>query len=140
MSGLHPFDPITPGEIQLATKLLQAALPGVDLRYKRIDIQEPIKKDVVPYIEAERLGKPLPPKPARFLIALFHRLDTGAFCKALLNASTRAVVSLNEMPKDIQVSWIYFMGYMDANVTAPCRRGRNDRNRTTLSQPPCCPG
>lgn len=137
MSGLHPFDPITPGEIQLATKLLQAALPGVDLRYKRIDLQEPIKKDVVPYIEAERLGKPLPPKPARLLVALFHRLDTGAFCKALLNASTRAVVSLNEMPKDIQVCYFQLRRCTDANVTAPRRCGRNDRDRTTLSQPRC---
>lgn len=139
MSGLHPFDPITPGEIQLATKLLQTALPGVDLRYKRIDLQEPIKKDVIPYIEAERLGKPLPPKPARLLVALFHRLDTGAFCKALLNASTRAVVSLNEMPKDIQVHYSRLRKSTDADLTAPGRRGRNDRNRTTLPQPPCRP-
>lgn len=103
MSGLHPFDPITPGEIQLAVKILQAAFPGVTLRYKRIDVQEPFKKDTVPYIEAERLGKPLPPKPARLLMVLFHRMDTGAFYKGLLNAESRAVVSMREMPKDIQV-------------------------------------
>lgn len=103
MSGLHPFDPITPGEIRLAVKILQAAFPGVTLRYKRIDVQEPFKKDAVPYIEAERLGKPLPPKPARLLMVLFHRMDTGAFYKGLLNAETRAVASMREMPKDIQV-------------------------------------
>lgn len=106
MATLHPFDPITPGEIQLAVRILEAAFPGVTLRYKRIDVQDPIKKDVVPYIEAERLGKPLPPKPARLLLVMFHRMDSGAFYKGLLNADTRAVVSMNEMPKEIQVSVI----------------------------------
>lgn len=103
MAALHPFDPIAPGEIQLAVKILETAFPGVTLRYKRIDVQEPIKKDAVPYLEAERLGKPLPAKPARLLLVMFHRMDTGAFYKGLLNADTRAVVSMNELPKEIQV-------------------------------------
>ncbi|RAH50506.1 copper amine oxidase [Aspergillus brunneoviolaceus CBS 621.78] len=101
-SGPHPFDPINPAEIVLATKLVEAAFPGVKLRYKKIDIQEPIKSEVVPYIEAERLGKPLPPKPTRLLQVLFHRLDTGAFLKALLNAGTRSIVFAKELPKDVQ--------------------------------------
>lgn len=104
VAGLHPFDPITPGEIQLAVKILEAAFPGVPLRYKKIDLQEPIKKDVIPYIEAERLGKPLPPKPARLLLTLFHRLDTGVFYKAVLNAGTKSIVYAKELPKEVQVS------------------------------------
>ncbi|OJJ50350.1 hypothetical protein ASPZODRAFT_13434 [Penicilliopsis zonata CBS 506.65] len=102
MTVLHPFDPITPGEITLAVQVLEAAFPGVPLRYKRIDVNEPIKKDVIPYIEAERLGKPLPAKPARLLQALFHRRDTGAFYKALLNAETRKVIYAKELPKAVQ--------------------------------------
>ncbi|KAL4935145.1 hypothetical protein BDV06DRAFT_207584 [Aspergillus oleicola] len=102
MSTLHPFDPITPGEITLATKILQAAFPSVMLRYKKIDMQEPIKAEVVPYIEAERLGKPLPRKPTRLLQSLFHRMDTGAFFKALLNADSRSIVYVKELPKEIQ--------------------------------------
>ncbi|KAH8432763.1 copper amine oxidase [Aspergillus melleus] len=98
----HPFDGITPAEIQLATKILEAAFPGVNLRYKKIDIQEPTKKEVVPFIEAERLGKPLPPRPARLLQVLFHRLDTGVFFKALLNAGTRSILYAKELPKEIQ--------------------------------------
>lgn len=108
-AGLHPFDPISPGEIQLAVKILQSAFPGVSLRYKRIDVQEPIKKDVVPYIEAERLGKPLPPKPARLLQAYLQRLDTGVFLKAVLNADTRGVVYAKELPKDAQVCQFAFL-------------------------------
>lgn len=98
----HPFDGITPGEIQLATKILEAAFPGVNLRYKKIDIQEPTKKEVVPFIEAERLGKPLPARPARLLQVLFHRLDSGVFYKALLNAGTRSILYAKELPKEIQ--------------------------------------
>ena len=103
MVSVHPFDPISPGEIQLAVKTLQAAL-GTSLRYKRIDIQEPTKQEVVPYLEAERLGNPLPQKPARLLQALFHRSDNGAFYKALLNADTRSIVYAKELPKEVQVS------------------------------------
>ncbi|KAL3487494.1 copper amine oxidase [Aspergillus germanicus] len=102
MTSLHPFDPITPSEITLATKILQAAFPGVSLRYKKIDIFEPIKAEVVPYIEAERLGKPLPAKPTRLLQVLFHRLDSGAFFKGLLNADAKSVVYVKELPKEIQ--------------------------------------
>ncbi|KAH3371209.1 hypothetical protein KXV52_001456 [Aspergillus fumigatus] len=100
--ALHPFDPITPAEIQLAVKILEAAFPGVSLRYKKIDVNEPLKKEVVPYIEAERLGKALPAAPTRLLQVLFHRLDNGAFYKALLNAGTRSVVYAKQLPKEVQ--------------------------------------
>lgn len=119
----HPFDPITPAEIVLATKILEAAFPGVPLRYKKIDIQEPIKSDVVPYIEAERLGKPLPPKPARLLQVLFHRKDTGAFFKALLNAGTRSILSAKELPKHIQVGYVFRLCKLRTALTTPGSRG-----------------
>lgn len=99
----HPFDPISPEEIKLAVRILEATFPGVQLRYKRIDVNEPIKKDVIPYIEAERLRRPLPPPPARLLYTLFHRLDTGAFYKAVLNADKRSIVYAKELPREVQV-------------------------------------
>lgn len=99
----HPFDPIRPDEVSLAAEILQASFPGVSLRFKVIDAQEPIKKDVVPYLEAERLGTPLPAKPARIIQSLFHRLDTKAFLKALINLDTQAVVAVKELPKGVQV-------------------------------------
>ncbi|KAL2828758.1 copper amine oxidase [Aspergillus cavernicola] len=99
----HPFDPLTPQEIRLGFLILQSAFPGVQLRINRIDLQEPIKKDVIPYIEAERLGKPLPRKPTRVLYSYFHRLDTGACCKALLNADNASVVYAKELPSGVQV-------------------------------------
>lgn len=105
MASLHPFDPITPGEIQLAVRILESNFPGVKLRYKRIDLQEPFKNDTIPYLEAERLGKPRPQKPARLLMAMFHRLDNGSFFKALLNADTKSIVNMKELPKEVQVCY-----------------------------------
>lgn len=99
----HPFDPISPEEIKLAVRILEATFPGVPLRYKRIDINEPIKKDVLPYIEAERLRRPLPTPPARLIYTLFHRLDTGAFYKAVLNADKRTILYAKEFSREIQV-------------------------------------
>lgn len=100
---LHPFDPLTPEEIQLAVRILEATFPGVQLRYKRIDLNEPIKRDVLPFLEAERLRRPLPSPPARLLYVLFHRLDTGAFLKAILNTEQRTVIYAKELPKEVQV-------------------------------------
>jgi primary-amine oxidase len=104
MSTLHPFDTLTAEEIRLGVAILEKALPGVPLRYKRIDVLEPIKKDMVPYLDAERLGLPLPKKPARLLFSYFHRKDTGGFFKAVLNADTKTTVFIKELPGDIQVA------------------------------------
>ncbi|PYI20636.1 hypothetical protein BO86DRAFT_78323 [Aspergillus japonicus CBS 114.51] len=101
-SGPHPFDPVTPREIRLAVRVLENAFAGVELRYNRIDIHEPIKHEVVPYIEAERLGQPLPRKPTRLLYSYFHRLDTLECCKALINADTASIVSTKVLPKTVQ--------------------------------------
>jgi primary-amine oxidase len=76
----------------------------VPLRYKRIDLQEPLKKDVIAYLEAVRLGKPLPRKPPRLLFSYFHRLDSGVFHKALLNADSQSVIYMKELPAHVQVS------------------------------------
>lgn len=101
--SLHPFDPITPAEIRLAVNILQSSFPDIKLRFKVIDVQEPIKREVVPYIEAERLGKPLPAKPTRLLHCLFHRLDSNVFMKAMINADKKTLLDARELP-GVQVS------------------------------------
>ncbi|KAL1873119.1 hypothetical protein VTK73DRAFT_1080 [Phialemonium thermophilum] len=101
-SALHPFDTLTPEEIELGVQILKTAFPGVPLRFKRIDVLEPRKRDVIPYLEAERLGRPLPQKPARLLYSYFHRMDTRGFFKAVLNADTKRPVYITELPKNVQ--------------------------------------
>lgn len=89
-----------PQEVNLTVNILNKALPGVPLRFKALDIQEPRKADVIPFIEAERTGAPLPNPPARVTSVLFHRLDTSAFIKGLVNLGNMAVLSLKELPTD----------------------------------------
>jgi hypothetical protein len=89
---LHPLNPTMGNEIKLAVNILEANFPEVPLRYKWIDVQELLKDEVVPLIEAERLGKALPQKSARLLYALFHRLDNGSLHKSLLNSDISSVV------------------------------------------------
>ncbi|KZT55201.1 hypothetical protein CALCODRAFT_518892 [Calocera cornea HHB12733] len=101
-SELHPFDPLTPTEIRNTVSILKAQFPDVPLRFKVIELLEPTKADVIPYIEAERLGTPLPPKPTRLTFSYFHRMDKGIFYKAILTPSTGKMVSLKELPAAIQ--------------------------------------
>jgi primary-amine oxidase len=98
----HPFEPLQPDEIKSVVTVLNAAFEGVSLRYKVIDIREPIKSEVIPYIEAERNGSSLPPKPARIAYSLFHRLDTRKLQKALISLDTKRVISVKELPNSIQ--------------------------------------
>jgi len=73
---LHPFDPVTAEEIQSAVALLRAEFKGIELRFNFIDVNEPIKGDVIPYVEAERLHQQLPAPPIRLIQCLFHsKLD-----------------------------------------------------------------
>ena len=71
--ALHPFDPITPNEIRRATATLRRHFPGVQLRFKVIDLQEPRKAEVLAFLEAERLKESSGPRPTRRIHALFHR-------------------------------------------------------------------
>jgi primary-amine oxidase len=103
MTTLHPFDPVTPGEITLTSSILQHALSEAPLRFRRIDLQDPVKKDVLPFLEAERLGQPLPSPPPRILQVLFDNEKSGTLCKALVNATSRSVVYVKELPKHVQV-------------------------------------
>ncbi|EJT99280.1 copper amine oxidase [Dacryopinax primogenitus] len=102
MAELHPFDPLTPAEIQNTVAVLKAQFPDVPLRFKVIEILEPTKSDVIPFIEAERLGKPLPAYPTRLTFSYFHRMDTGIFHKAVLNPSGGKVISMKQLPGTIQ--------------------------------------
>lgn len=99
----HPFDPLRPDEIETAVRLFREALPEVPLRFKTLEIQEPVKQHVIDYIEAERTGKkPLPTPPARIVFSLFHRLDSQVFIKGLVNLQTESVISLKDLPKGMQ--------------------------------------
>jgi primary-amine oxidase len=97
----HPLDPVTPAELRRAVKILQDYFHGARPRFKFIDIYECPKSDVIPYLECERLGKPLPPPPNRRARIYFHKNIKGVFQKAIVNLTTGDVELLEDLP-DIQ--------------------------------------
>lgn len=104
MTTLHPFDPISAQEIEHASHAIRNGLPGVSIRFRRIDLDEPIKKLTIPYIEAERLGQDLPTPPPRIAQVLFDNEDVGTLCKAKVDLRQQSVISIRELPKGTQVS------------------------------------
>jgi primary-amine oxidase len=98
MTVPHPLDPITPAELRQAVKILQDHFNGVRLRFKFIDIYDCPKNDVIPYLECERLGKPLPPPPNRRARIYFHKQVQNVFQKAVVNLATGDVELVEALP------------------------------------------
>ncbi len=57
----HPLAPLSASEIANAASIVKASWPAhTDLHFKVITLQEPPKAEVLPYLEAEHAGNPLP--------------------------------------------------------------------------------
>lgn len=98
----HPLDPITPSELSRAVAILQDHLQNTRLRFKLIDLYECPKHLVLPFIECERLGKPLPDTPDRRARIYFHKKPVvNVLQKAIVNLTTRKVELLQALP-DVQ--------------------------------------
>jgi primary-amine oxidase len=65
MTDPYLIDPITPLELSRAVTILRDDFHGIRLRFKFADLYECPRRDVIPYLECERLGMPLPPPPDR---------------------------------------------------------------------------
>ena len=73
-SVVHPLCPLTSSEISLCADLIRAQWPlKVDLRFKVITLEEPSKKSLVPYLEAEHSGKSVPSLDRRAFVAYYLR-------------------------------------------------------------------
>lgn len=97
----HPLDPITSREILAAVDILKQHHPGRPIRFKVVDLYEPEKASLVPYLESERLGTSLPPRPDRKARAYYHTLDDKSFYRSIVNLSTSALDSCSPR-NDIQ--------------------------------------
>lgn len=104
MTHPHPFDPITAWEVKTASAIVQQGLPSVSTRFRRIDLDEPVKALTIPYIEAERLGQALPAPPPRVAQVLFDDEARGVLCKAKIDLRKQTILSIKELPRGTQVS------------------------------------
>lgn len=57
----HPLAPVTANEITHASQLIRRLWPAnTSLQFKAVTLEEPPKTLVLPYLEAEHTGRPLP--------------------------------------------------------------------------------
>lgn len=70
----HPLSPLTSSEITNAVKLVQALyLASTRLQYKAVTLQEPVKADVVPYLDAEHNGGRTPSIERKAFVCYYIR-------------------------------------------------------------------
>ncbi|KAL6405285.1 copper amine oxidase [Ilyonectria robusta] len=99
---VHPLSLLSATEIELATATLRAYMKDTEINFRKLDLQDAPKKELIPYLEAERLRKPLPTAPSRFVRTLIRRLDTLTFHVASIRLSPPEVVSVEDMPEHYQ--------------------------------------
>ena len=74
--AVHPLAPLSSPEITTCVHLVRGRSPqGTSLRFKAITLLEPEKKDVIPYLAAEREGK-CPPHIARKAFVVYYITNT----------------------------------------------------------------
>lgn len=96
----HPLDQLSTNEIDIARDIaLQARLPA-SVVFRNIALEEPSKKDLLPYLAAERNGKLnggtlRPPRLARVLYDIVTSEPAWEFCDSVVNVETREEVSFD---------------------------------------------
>ncbi|ORX95352.1 copper amine oxidase [Clohesyomyces aquaticus] len=88
----HPLAPLSASEITLASSIIKASWPAhTDIHFKVITLQEPAKSDVLPYLEAEHGGKPLPAIGRKAFVNYYIR-NTSKFHEAIVDVSSGRVL------------------------------------------------
>ncbi|CAI6101204.1 unnamed protein product [Clonostachys chloroleuca] len=98
-SYLHPLDPATAEEIEKATALVKQLFFGIPLHFKAAGLDEPPKRDLSAYLDAEHEGRPLPPLPRRvFVMWYIHR--TPRLFEGVVDVTNNKVEQYQELPRD----------------------------------------
>lgn len=98
MAAPHPFDQITPQELELVVKLIKDAHPSEKPHFAQIDRLDPPKKNMIAYLEAERQGVAPHPIPRRAYAYFYVGLD---FHKALINLTFKHVICDIVLPEGV---------------------------------------
>ncbi|MCJ1362825.1 hypothetical protein MMC16_001931 [Acarospora aff. strigata] len=102
--GSHPFSPLTTSEITASAELVKGLYPNqTRLQFKAITLEEPEKAQVIPYLEAEHSGKPLP-KILRKAFVCYYIRNTDKFHEAIVNLSQSRVESNVRLGPNVHAS------------------------------------
>lgn len=99
MSVEHPLDPATAGEIRCATDLIKVLFHDIPLHFKAAGLDEPPKKDLLTYLEAEHKGQPLPILPRRIFVIWYIKRTPRLF-EAIVDVTNKQVDQYKELPRD----------------------------------------
>lgn len=93
LADVHPFAPLSANEITTSAQILRQSAPrDTDIHFKAITLLEPKKEFALPYLAAERAGKPRKPLERRSFILYYIRF-TGNLYESVVNLSTEKVES-----------------------------------------------
>lgn len=88
-TNTHPLAPVDANEIKQAASFVRAEWPAdTDLHFKCVTLQEPAKREVVPYLEAEATGTALGTSIDRRVMVNYYIRKTNKFHEAVINLST----------------------------------------------------
>ncbi|KAF2108826.1 amine oxidase [Lophiotrema nucula] len=97
MATIHPLDPLTPSEITSAAAIVRNYFPGASLIFRAITLSEPPKKELIPYLQAERLGEHLPSPPPRVAQIQFYLENATQYRKARVDLGSRQLYDLKNL-------------------------------------------
>ncbi|KAJ0383321.1 hypothetical protein COL922a_010714 [Colletotrichum nupharicola] len=96
---LHPLDPATAEEIQIATDLVKNLFYGIPLHFKAAGLDEPPKQEMVAYLKAEHAGEPLPEIPRRIFPIWYIKRSPRLF-EGVIDVTNKRVIQHEELSRD----------------------------------------
>ena len=91
MTRIHPFDSVKDFEIRLASKLVKDAYPAsANVHFVQIDRVDPPKKDMIKYLDAEKVGQT--PQAIPRILYTYYYTNTLTFNKALVNVTAGHII------------------------------------------------
>ncbi|ODV88761.1 hypothetical protein CANCADRAFT_52934 [Tortispora caseinolytica NRRL Y-17796] len=84
---VHPLAPLSIEEINYATSIVKKAHPDKEVLIKACSLEEPPKAFMVPYLEAEKKGRPLLPPPRRAYVPFYYK-GTSEFFDCIVNLTS----------------------------------------------------
>lgn len=95
-SSKHPLDPLTAAEILQVSSLLKAKSPDKSLHFKCINITEPPKPSLRPFLRAEREGTAAA-SLARKASALYYHRGTSDLFLAEVNLTSNSITKVEKL-------------------------------------------
>ncbi|ORY81288.1 primary amine oxidase [Leucosporidium creatinivorum] len=97
-STLHPLAALTPDELTTISRVVKSYNASKTCLFRRCLLVEPPKALVVPYLQAELSGAPLPPVPTRRGQALFYFEGEQDFMEALVDITRGTLLGQRILP------------------------------------------